>query len=83
MKYFFLKKIGFRKNHSTIHVLIILVDLIKKHLDNYYFVCGIFIDLQKAFDTVNHDILMAKLACYGIRGLANSWLNSSRKHRTQ
>ena len=75
-KILFKKQFGFRNNHSTIHALISLVDLIKKHLDNDYFVCGIFIDLQKAFDTVNHDILLAKLAHYGIRGLANSWLSS-------
>ena len=52
-------------------------------LDNDYFVCGIFIDLQKAFDTVNHDILLAKLAHYGIRGLSNSWFSSLLKNRTQ
>ena len=82
-KILFKKQFGFRNNHSTIHPLISLVDLIKKHLDNDYFVCGIFIDLQKAFDTVNHDILMAKLAHYGIRGLANSWLSSFLKNRAQ
>ena len=77
------KQFGFRNNHSTIHALISLVDLIKKHLDNDFFVCGIFIDVQKAFNTVNHDILLAKLDHYGIRGLANSWLSSSLKNRTQ
>ena len=51
-------------------------------LDNDYFICGIFIDFQKAFDTLNHDILFAKLDHYGIRGLANSWLNSFLKNRT-
>ena len=66
-----------------IHALISLVDWIKKHLDNDYFVCGTFIDLQKAFNTVNHEILLAKLAHYGIRGLANSWLSSFLKNRTQ
>ena len=77
------KQFGFRNNHSTIHALISLVDLIKKHLDNDFLVCGIFIDVQKAFNTVNHDILLAKLDHYGIRGLANSWLSSSLKNRTQ
>ena len=60
-----------------------LVDLIKKHLDNDYFVCRIFIDLQKAFDTVNQDILSEKLAHYGIRGLVHSWLSSFLKNRIQ
>ena len=62
----FKRQFLFRSNHSTIHALISLVDLIRKHLDNDYFVCGIFIDLQKAFDTVNHYILLAKLAHYGV-----------------
>ena len=61
---------------TTIHALISLVDLIKKYLDNYYFVCEIFIDLQKAFDTANHDILLGKLDQYHIRGSANSSLSS-------
>ena len=59
-----------------------LVDLIKGYLDNNYSACGIFIELQKAFDTVNHDILPAKLNCYGIGGLANSWLSSFLKNGT-
>ena len=59
------------------------LDLIKRHLDNDYFVCGIFIDLRKTFDTINDDILLVKLVHYGIHGLANSWLSSSLKNRTQ
>ena len=77
------KQFGFRNNHSTIYALVSLVDLIKKHLDNDYFVCGIFIDLQKAFDTVNHDIVLAKLAHCGVCGLTNSWFSSFLKNRTQ
>ena len=66
-KVLFKKQFGFRKNPSTIQKLMIsLVDLIKKHLDNDFFVCGIFIDFQKAFDTINHDILLARLDSYGI-----------------
>ena len=79
----FRRQFGFRNKHSTNHALISLVDLIKKYLDNNYFVCGVFIDLQKAFDTVNHDILLSKLAHYGIRGLANDWLSSFLKNRKQ
>ena len=75
-KILFEKQFGFRNNHSTIHALIGLVDLIKKHLDNEYFACGVFINLEKAFDTVNYDIFSTRLAHYGIRGLANSWLSS-------
>ena len=71
-KILFGKHFGFRNKHSTIHALICLVDLIKKHLDNAYFVCGIFTDFQKAFDIVNQDALSAELAHYGMRGLANT-----------
>ena len=75
-KMLFKKQFGFRNNTFTSHALVSLIDPIKKHLDNDYFVCGVFIDLQKTFDTVNHEILLIKLDFYGIRGLPNSWLKS-------
>ena len=58
------------------------LDLIKKYLDNDNFVCSIFIDLQKAFDTVNHDILLEKLDHYDIRRLANGCLGFPLQNRT-
>ena len=54
-----------------------LTDLIKKYLYSNYFVCGVIIDLQKAFDTVKHVVLMVERDFYGIRGLGNSWLSKS------
>ena len=48
--------------------------MIKNALDNGNFACGVFIDLQKAFDIVNHDIILSKLNHYGIRGVAFDWL---------
>ena len=45
--------------------------------------CGIFVDFQKAFDTVNHDILIQKLEHYGIRGCTNSWFRSYLSQRKQ
>ena len=66
---------GFRASHSINHTLVSLTEAIKNSLDNRKFGCGIFIGLQKAFDTVNHDILLMKLEYYGIRGTAQDWLN--------
>ena len=74
---------GFRKNHSTNHALIQITESIRQALDNKKHVCGVFVDLQKAFDTVNHDILISKLDHYGIRGTANNWFSSYLKNRSQ
>ena len=60
----------FLKKYSNNHALVGLGELIKKNLDNDYFVCGVFIDLQKAFDTANHDILFAKHEHFGVHGQA-------------
>ena len=49
---------GFRLKYSTSHTLIHLTDKIREQLDSENFACGIFPDLQKAFDTVDHDILI-------------------------
>ena len=55
------------------HVLISFIKTIKKYLDDGEMECGVFIDLQKAFDTVNHEILLQKLKHYGIRSKQNDW----------
>ena len=74
---------GFRKKHSTNHTLINITENIRRALDDKKFACGVFVDLQKAFDTVNHDILIAKLEHYGIRGTANNWFASYLSNRSQ
>ena len=78
-----LEQYGFLKKHSTTLALINLVDTIKSFLDKGEFVLAIYLDLKKAFDTVNHDILLAKLAHYGFRGHAFNFIQSYLKNRKQ
>ena len=74
---------GFRKDHSTILALIEIIDNIRKEIDQGNSVLGIYLDLSKAFDTVNHKILLSKLDHYGIRGTANDWFRSYLTGRSQ
>jgi len=74
---------GFRKKYSTNHALLSIVEQIRSNLDNKTFSCGVFVDLEKAFDTVNHNILLKKLDHYGIRGKDNNWIRSYLTNRTQ
>ena len=74
---------GFRKNHSTSHALLYLTEKVREALDSSCFSCGVFVDLQKAFDTVDHDILLYKLNHYGIRGVENNWFKSYLSNRKQ
>ena len=67
---------GFTQKYSISHALIHLTDKIREQLDSGHFVCGIFVDLQKAFHTIDHDILMQTLNHYGISGVANNCFSS-------
>ena len=79
----FEKQFGFRTSHSTGHALINIVEQIKRNLDKKLYSCGVFVDLEKAFDTVNHKILIKKLEHYGIKGSYNNWLSSYLSNRKQ
>ena len=74
---------GFRKNHSTSHTVISMTEAIKKTIDNGHFGCGIFMDLKKAFDTVNHSVLLKILDLYGVRGIPLQWFESFLDKRQQ
>ena len=79
----YLRQYGFRKNMSTSMAIMELVENITTAMDNGKFTIGVFIDLKKAFDTVDHSILVTKLDHYGIRGVAKQWLSSYFENRKQ
>ena len=68
---------GFRKQMSTSLAILKLVEEITNSHDEHKSTVGVFIDLKKVFDTVDHIILIQKLYHYGIRGTANKWICSS------
>ena len=67
---------GFRKSHSCETAIMELVSSILKGRDEGFYTLGLFIDLSKAFDTLDHKILLDKLEKYGIRGIAKDWFES-------
>ena len=74
---------GFRRNRSTEHAILELTDKISKAMDEGKYTMGIFLDLSKAFDTVNFEILFKKLQHYGIRGICLQWFKDYLQERTQ
>ena len=74
---------GFRKGRSTEYAIVELTDNLKKAIDQNLYTCGVFLDFSKAFDTVNHQILLKKLEAYGIRGTPLNWFNSYLSDRQQ
>jgi len=74
---------GFRKGFSTVHALMSLNDIITSKREENLYTCAIFLDLKKAFDTVDHGILMTKLYHFGIRGNAQNLFASYLSNRKQ
>ena len=74
---------GFREGHSTTHALLEPLEKIYTNLDDGKFCVGIFLDLSKAFDTIDHSILLTKLKHYGFRGKICEWFASYLSNRKQ
>ena len=77
------KQFGFRTSYSTTYALLSIVDKINEAIDHHDYACGVFLDLSKAFDTVNHNIFTKKLEFYGVQRLANKWFPSYLSNRRQ
>ena len=78
---FYKYQFGFRANHSTNHALTEITEQIRNACDKGLYTCGV--DLQKAFDTVNQNIILAKLKHYGIKGTSFDWVKSFICNRVQ
>src|ERR1043165_9041173 len=74
---------GFQSGHSPYMALLSMQDMISNAIDNNNYSVGVFFDLSKAFDTVDHKILIKKLENYGIRGIPLKWFISYLENRTQ
>ena len=77
------KQFGFQQNHSTEHAILQLIDQVNNSLERNQFTLGIFIDLSKDFDTVDHKILISKLKNYGVTGNNLKWFESYFNNRQQ
>ena len=82
-KIIYKRQFGFQKNRSATFVVLDLNTRTAKALDSGNYADSIFLDFVKAFDRVNHQILLSKLENYGIRRPPKEWFESYRKNRHQ
>ena len=75
------KQFGFKTENSTKDAIIQLVDQINNNFEKAQYALGVFIDLSKAFDTVDHKILIARLKNYGIKGINLLWFKGYPENR--
>lgn len=77
---------GFRKGHSTQHAILDIISDIQTNMNRRLLSFWVFVDLKKAFDTVDHEILLNRLNHYAFRGIVNDWFSpylNNRKQKTQ
>ena len=82
-KILYSKQFGFQTGHSTDHAIIQLVEQIYENFEENKYTLGVFIDLAKAFDTVDHKILLRKMEIYGIGGTTLKWFENYLTNRKQ
>ena len=81
--FFYQSQFGFRKNQSTSYATSLLVSKVAKILDNGELGLGLFLDLSKAFDCLDYNILFKKMEFFGIRGNALDWFKDYLTERSQ
>ena len=79
----FNKQFGFRSHHLTENAVLSIIDQVQLAIEDRDYSCGIFLHFSKAFDTVNHQILLTKLDYYGVRGVPKDCFISYLSNRTQ
>jgi len=83
MIFYSINNLASAPNIPRIQAILSITDKIQSAIDQNSYSCGIFLDFSKAFDTVNHNILIQKLEHYGIRGTSKPWFESFLINRSQ